>query len=66
MSPETGHLDGQDMIVTTYAQSEDEVKDLLADHLSETTAGVTVDYGADTLFIKGVTQAQPTVDDFSY
>jgi hypothetical protein len=56
--------DGSDVIFSNFIQSEADVADMLANHATETKGGVLIEYGKNSMFIKGMDLDHLGVDDF--
>jgi len=56
--------DGSDVIFSNFITSEDDVQDMLANHATETKGGVLIEYGNNSMFIKGMDLDHLGVDDF--
>lgn len=56
--------DGSDVIFSNFIKSEDDVQDMLANHATETQGGVLIEYGNNSMFIKGMDLDHLGKDDF--
>ncbi|MBX9455492.1 MAG: hypothetical protein KL863_05465 [Rhizobium sp.] len=56
--------DGSDALFSNFVQSESEVQDLLDNHATQIDGGVLIEYGKNSLFIKGLQLDQLGADDF--
>lgn len=54
------------MLFSSYALDDDDIADLLANHVTQVGADLVISYGADELTIIGLAKANLTEDDFIF